>query len=747
MRSRWTTERTVSRGAIAAAAVAFLALIAIGGPFFETFDEAKYVGLGRSLYGGLGYTTVFGGAFLTHPPGWPLLLVGPEAAFGLDPFVWGRILNAVGGVALVLLAGWIGWRVRPAVGGLAAAALVSVPYVADLSRTARLDIPGAAVSVLAAVVGVVAVERASTRRAIAAGILFTVAFLIKETSLVLIAVPTLAGVIEGRRLASIARVTAWIALVVAIGAGWWFAFVAASTGLVYRTSLPAWTLVPAGVALAALIAAGLGAERLGERWRHGFAAIPDRRLVWLGIAGSVAWAGALLVVLARSPELGGTGLLDRVQLGTWFDSWGRTIRSAALFIGFGSIALVAAMAVDWWDRRRAQGRDDEAGGEPAPLRPAPILPRHAAALLVPAIAASVPLVLFVIATGEPPRNDFAPLVFAVALAAAGWIAALDRLRLATRLVPAVVAGAAVGAAAGLVVAAINGIPSFRVAAVGGAVTGVVLGALPWLGWRIPAGASKTDDLIRGTLRHAVVLAVLIAVVGSVGALAIHVRRTPGTAATSPRGVAIRAITTWIREHEPPGTALAMGSLLSNEVSIQLAGYRVSKLSAIQAGIVGGAPLGLAVRPGETFDDWISVDPHPRKTDQFLGFRAGLIEDASKSAGIERWIYVTGESTAAPSVVESLTPEHGFTVLEHWSWPNGRRALEAWVFAIDPAVLGFAGAPLVIAPPALDRLVRLLEAQPDGAAVAGRLVERIRVEPAGADADAAVSALRALTARP
>src|SRR5438093_8363581 len=164
MLGRGGSERQAAQIAIALAAILFLALITLGGPFFESFDEAKYVGLGRSLFAGQGYATVFGAAFLTHPPGWPLILAAPEAVFGIDPFAWGRVLNALSGAGLIVMAGWVGWRARPAVGAIAAMALLALPYLSDLSRGARLDVPGATITLLAVAVGVIAVERGSSRQ-------------------------------------------------------------------------------------------------------------------------------------------------------------------------------------------------------------------------------------------------------------------------------------------------------------------------------------------------------------------------------------------------------------------------------------------------------------------------------------------------------------------------------------------------------------------------------------------------------
>ena len=266
------SERTTARLIVAVAALAFVALLVLGGPFYQSFDEAKYLGLGHNLFAGRGYTTVFGATFTTHSPAWPAILVAPEVWLGVDSLTWGRVLNYLSGAGLVLACAALAWRIRPAAGALAAVAMVGVVYLHDLTRTARLDVPGAFVSVIAVLVGLAAMRRVSARRAVASGALFALAFLIKETSLVYIAVPTLAAIIWRQPLRSVARLTAWLAVVLLAGISWWFAFVAATTGLIYRTSLPAWLLVPIALVLGVAIVLGLAAERIARtRWAMGAA--------------------------------------------------------------------------------------------------------------------------------------------------------------------------------------------------------------------------------------------------------------------------------------------------------------------------------------------------------------------------------------------------------------------------------------------------------------------------------------------
>ena len=80
----------MARLVIGAAVAAFLLLIAIVGPFFRSFDEAKYLGIGYSMLAGDGPRTVFGSVFLPHSPLYPMILAAPDVWFHVDPFAWGR---------------------------------------------------------------------------------------------------------------------------------------------------------------------------------------------------------------------------------------------------------------------------------------------------------------------------------------------------------------------------------------------------------------------------------------------------------------------------------------------------------------------------------------------------------------------------------------------------------------------------------------------------------------------------------
>ena len=88
------TERRVSLAVIAVGIVVFVALLLAVPPFFLTFDEAKYIGIGYNLVDGLGPQTPFGGYFLPHAPVWSAILVVSGRVAGIDPLDTGHVLNA-----------------------------------------------------------------------------------------------------------------------------------------------------------------------------------------------------------------------------------------------------------------------------------------------------------------------------------------------------------------------------------------------------------------------------------------------------------------------------------------------------------------------------------------------------------------------------------------------------------------------------------------------------------------------------
>ena len=194
-----------------------------------------------------------------------MVVVAPDVWFGIDPFLWGHVLNGLAGLAVLVLVAALGWRIRPAVGALAAVAYIATPYLHDLARTARLDVPAAALTLAYLVVGIDAVRRGSVGRGLLAGAIFAMAFLVKEIVLPFAPVPFLVGILGGRPWATTARVAAATLAVAALGTSWWFMTYAGFTRTVYRLGASSGLLVPLYVGIAVLVVAGFAAPWLSSR--------------------------------------------------------------------------------------------------------------------------------------------------------------------------------------------------------------------------------------------------------------------------------------------------------------------------------------------------------------------------------------------------------------------------------------------------------------------------------------------------
>ena len=125
---------------LAVTPILFLVFLALTPPVNPTFDDAKYIGVGRNFLDGNGPTTVFGVVFLKHSPLWPMIIVIPEKLFGIHPVATGHVINAVSGALTIVLVGFLGWRVRPAIGAVAAV-LFAAPAVRLRHRPDRRHRP------------------------------------------------------------------------------------------------------------------------------------------------------------------------------------------------------------------------------------------------------------------------------------------------------------------------------------------------------------------------------------------------------------------------------------------------------------------------------------------------------------------------------------------------------------------------------------------------------------------------------
>lgn len=724
-------EETSSRAAIVASVVVFVGLLLALPAFYQSFDEAKYLGIGYQVLAGHGPRTLFGALFLPHSPLWSTLVAAPDVWFGIDAASWGHLLNGLSGVGFVLVIAGLGWQLRPAIGGLAAVGCLAVPYLHDLARTARLDVPAATLALLYVWIGLRAVRRGSIRLGIAAGVIFAIGFLVKEIALPFAPIPSIIGLLEGRPLPRLARVSSAILLVAVAGVAWWFVVYAGYTHLAYRLGTPAWTLIPLALAVGVVGIVGSAADRIaGAPWvlartRPASSSSPGRfRAHGAAIVASIAtltWFLALTFFFGRQAELKGNGLFQASQLRLYLETWLPQLLWVVLFgiVGVG-LAVIAAV--------RTSG----------PYRAGLVM------LFVTAIC-SAPLVLLVMAVGEPPRNYLAQIGILLTLGAAGWFwFAQSLLQISrasvTRFGP-LVFGVGLGAAAGVFVAVLTPL-SMRPAAVGGIVLGALAGALETL--RAPLRARFGNG-------QALALAAGIAITTLAGSslLAAHALGHPQSASAGARSTSVATVTSWIRANVPHGTKVGFGSLLGYEMALPLkADYPMAQIPQNLVVSDPAGPDGFGVPGTSPIDDLIAVDISPRRALEFQAFRASTFEKEILGPGVQIYVYTIGTTTSVPSLVPALTPDHGFTLLEHWSWRGstkpGAIPLQSYVFAVNPAQVGFADRRLYMTPDALDRLLGLLERDPAAArAAAADLVSRVQVTGTDAQNAPLLSRLRKL----
>ncbi len=568
-----TTERRLAAIVVAAAIAFFLIALVLAPPASPTYDDAKYVGIGRNVLAGNGPETVFGVTFLKHSPLWPVLVVLPERLVGLDPLAWGHLLNAVSAAAILLMAAVLGWRIRPVYGAAGAVAVLALPYFFDIARTAGIDMPSIALTFLYVLLGFVAVRRNSLGIGLLAGLVFAAAFLIKETVQPYALVPFLAGILWGVSWTTIARVGAATLATAALGTSWWFALFAASEHLVYRLELPAWTLVPTTLVVAVLVVLGLAAPRIAATERatrlvsaasSGRAGAVATRVGRAGFSWLVAglWVVALSILFSRTSKLLGSSIVDPNQLGYYLDHTILSVRLAAAY-GLGSVVLAIALV----------------RGRPSVAAPA--------VDVLLAIVCGIPLVLLVIGVGETPRHYLTELILLLVLGTVGWVAGLDAL-LGRR--DRVIAGSAILlAVAGSAIVGFTALTRLPIRTLGlGAVAAIVVIVIATIvGRRL---ATRGRLLTTGPV---VALVVAVVLVG----LAVDARAARlATGRSASERAAAAEINAWIRANAPPGSTVAIGPDLGMAIAIDLpAGFRAAGLHHYLAVADPAAALGLRNR--------------------------------------------------------------------------------------------------------------------------------------------------------
>jgi hypothetical protein len=658
----------------AGTAVAIFGLLVFVLPAFSlTYDEAKYLSMGANIWSGHGPVTAFGVPFLLHAPLWMTLVYASKPLAGVDPVTWAHILDGACGMGVVALAAVMGRRSSPAAGIVAAFAMLGFSYLLQLSRTTRLDVPVAFVTLLYLEVGWRAVRSGSIRWAVAAGATLAGAVWIKEVPIPLAPVPILCGVLAGMPWPRLLRTTGWLVLAVTAGLAPWFAYFALETGTVYRLGTPAQTLPLVVAPLAVIVVVGLAADRLAAstvlvdrllRVRRRLpAALVERGRPIIGWTTTFAWAAAFVAFFSRVARLGGASLFGLAQLRHTVVTWAFDLVPVGLFVASGfALALVLLAST-------AGGRE-----------------RRTVTNALVASVCGAPLVLLVLAIGEPPRDFIAQVVTAVVVAAAAWAWAVGRL----------------------------------------------------VAWGTRDGRRPAVARWGMTAFLALVLAT--------GTLAAGGRAwiTRAGSADAPSAATQTAVA-WIRANVPPGTAIAFGAYLSFNIAGQLVpDYDTFQVQARLSGIDPSLPEGFRFSGEAGASDWVAVDIAPRLVNQYEAYRATWVAAELRRHRIAYWVYATGSPTAAPSILPQLTPDHGFERVAHWAWPTKGVPVEVSIFRVDPAAVALDPSHLYMSPAALRRIVTLVGANPVAwKAAATSLASRIIVVPETAAGAADLARLRSL----
>ncbi len=713
-----TLERRVSLFILTATPILFVLFLALTPPVNPTFDDAKYIAVGRNFLNGLGPVTDFGVVFLKHSPLWPMMIALPEKLAGIHPVATGHFFNVLSGALTIVFVGYLGWRVRPAVGAVSAVLFAALPYVFDIARTAGIDLPSIMLTFLYIIVGFSVVRTGSLWRAVVLGAIFAVAFLIKETILPFAIVPFVLGAMWGVRWTNLVRTASVALAAAAVGMSWWFVMFAGYTHLVYRADFPDWTLLPSAVAVVVFLIVGLGAERIAAGIdRRGWNVAAARRIparlrdrTVLGWLAVLVWFVLLTIFFGRTPKLLGASLFDPRQISYMIVHSLGSVRLAFAY-GLGTFLVVAELVRD--RKRVAQASSD--------------------ALV--AMICGIPLVLLVLGVGETPRHYIQELALVILTGTIGWYHGLLRLRERDRFTAALFALLAVLAAVILALSTIQRISPKIIAAgvvglVGLAVVSVVV--VRWLRRRGRLGAV-------GAILAA---GVFVVAVGTVG---VRASRIPGI--TSHNEIQATADTiAWIEANVPKGGTVAFGPYLSMETSIDIPpGYKAIQVRHYLAVDDPKAPLGLRSESG-TPTDYIAVDEAPIKANQFNVYSSSQMTQLLKDGKALYYVYPITRARSSKMVLNVLTPENGFTEVDTRSYAGPSDTIDVHTYKVDLDKLNIPADKMFIAADALDRLVTNLETNPTaGATAAGNLLDNI-VPPADGSENALLDHLKKLAGR-
>jgi hypothetical protein len=293
--------------------------------------------------------------------------------------------------------------------------------------------------------------------------------------------------------------------------------------------------------------------------------------------------------------------------------------------------------------------------------------------LVQALVLSIPLVLVVVAVGDPPRHYIAQLAIFVALGAIGWeciltacaarLRSVDRTRTAGALLLPVVLVLTIAASGLLVVRAAR------------------------------------HDLRPSTNRSDRALAAAIADVGD-----------------------------WLGANLRPGDKVVVGSILNYEIATRLGRGTPIRIVRQDQNVQPrhDGPLGLTHGNDPPTDDWVALKMDPHHPNSFYGYRRAIIEERLAQVDGDVWIEggIVPRGTTPP-IVAALSSAAGLERVGDWTIPfDGRRDLRLAAFRRGDGPLAWTTDELYLSGATLERLVRSLEAHPgDSAAAARALADR------------------------
>jgi hypothetical protein len=158
-----------------------------------------------------------------------------------------------------------------------------------------------------------------------------------------------------------------------------------------------------------------------------------------------------------------------------------------------------------------------------------------------------------------------------------------------------------------------------------------------------------------------------------------------------------------------------------------------------------APDGVTMFGRPPTADWVSIDIAPKNVNEFQAFSASMLIEQLRRTGAAYWVYTTGTSTAASTIIPALEGASGFEQVMRWTFARPRGApIETFVYRLDPDRLALDADVIHVAPDALERIVAFVERE-DAAPLARRLAAQVQADPRTVASDALMDRLRLLGA--